>query len=141
MTVRLSTECEAALAEADKNGINNSEFIRAAIVDYFSSGTWREPAKLDEVVESIPIQEEIIASGKLSDRSSDRSTTGAFEAVFPQPERVQKGQKMTCLSSSQWPAYPGSVSRGRKDLLRFALVLVGAVAFIYLVYMIFQRKS
>jgi len=88
VTVRLSVECEAALAEADKNGINNSEFIRAAIIDYYSSGTWREPAKLDEAVESISIQEKVIATDKLSDRPSDRCITEALEAGFPQPENV-----------------------------------------------------
>jgi len=101
VTVRLSAEYEAALSEVNKNGIDNSEFIRAAILHYYSSGTWREPAKLDEAVESIPIQEKVIATDKLSDRPSDRCITEALDAGFPQTEKVQRAENGLSLFKSR----------------------------------------
>jgi hypothetical protein len=141
VTVRLSPECEAALAEAKALGINSSEFIRAAILSYHSSGSWKTPATFEQVENSISFKEKDTASDTTSDRTSDTPEPPASEARSPGVERVLAGQQLSSSPLPQPPAYPQSSASEWMNFYIFALTALAVLAIVYLAFRIRVEKT
>ncbi len=149
VTIRLSPECEVALAESEACGINNSEFIRAAILKYHSSGSWREPVELNQVEKSMPIKKEDItsditsdgASDIMSDKASDEILADAVEDRSHQLERARGGQQISSPHLRHQQSCAQTVCRDGMNLLELALILVVVATTIHLAFRLLMEIS
>lgn len=130
VTVRLSPECDAALSEAEGSGIKNSEFIRSAILNYYSSGKWRTPAESDQAEDSTSVKE-IQISDLASDKMPDEPNgdTAKFESL--KIEETKVGQQMYPPGLHQHLAYPQSRSNRWRYLVS-PLVILAVIVIICL---------
>ena len=127
VSVRLSTECQAALGEAEAHGINNSEFIRSAILSYYSSGSWRTQVE-SEISEKSITSEELPMSVTMSDRMSDAIKAETPESKPLKVERIKPVQQMYSPRLDQPHARPQSRSIKWTASLVSALVIFAVVA-------------
>jgi Arc/MetJ-type ribon-helix-helix transcriptional regulator len=131
VTVRLSTECEAALAEAEANGINNSEFIRSAILSYQSSGCWKTQNGSEQVEKSMSTKE-LRMSDITSDRMSDRFKAETSESKSLGVEQMKPRQQMYSPKLDQLHACSQSRSIKWTTPWVSALVVIAIAAIIFL---------
>jgi hypothetical protein len=139
VTVRLSPECDAALADAGAYGINNSEFIRAAILYYYSSGSWKPPVPAGQADKSICFTEECAASDNTSDMMSDRPKAETSQFGSKDVEKVRSWQQLSspppqlkCLNAN--PRSAGGIGKNPWVLA------ISALAIVAMVYMAFSRS-
>lgn len=139
VTVRLSAECEAALAEAEAQGINNSEFIRSAILSYYSSGCWRIPDGSEKCEKSMSTKE-LLMSDVTSDRMSDRLKAETAEPKSLGVEQMKPGQLTYSPKLNQRHAYSQTRSIKWTTPWVSALVAIAIIAIICLA-MSFQKMD
>jgi hypothetical protein len=141
-TIRLSPECKAALDEVESQGLNKSKFIRDAIINYHSSGSWRYPSSPDRVEDAVKFEKENKASDNVSDRMSDESDVDVFQAEsFDEDERTGKPAPQMPPPYLSYPyANPHSISRkGMGTLESIFILIVGAVIAV-LLYFALKKK-
>jgi len=142
-TVRLSKDCEVALAEAESYGINKSEFIRKATINYHASGSWRPLASPDRVEDSVMVEKEVKASDRMSDNvsDSDESAVEVFKVESFDGETREPGIQMLAPCLGYPYANPHTVpSKGTgKTELVFILILVAIIAVAF--YVVLRKES
>jgi hypothetical protein len=142
-TVRLSRECEVALAEAERYGINKSEFIRKATINYHASGGWKPSASPDRIEDSVMVEKEVKASDRMSDNvsDSDESAAEVFKVESFDGETREPGTQMQAPCLGYPYANPHTVpgkGTGKTELV-FILILVAIIAFAF--YVVLRKES
>ena len=137
VTVRLSPECDAALADAEAYEINNSEFIRAAIHYYHSSGGWKTSDPPRDADKSISFNEENATSDTTADMMPDRPKAETSETGFNDVEKVRSRQQL--LSPQLQRLHANHQSAGGIRTNPWVLAF-SALAIVVVVYIVFRRS-
>jgi hypothetical protein len=134
LTVRLSPECDAALADAEAYEINNSEFIRASILYYHSSGSWKTPVPAGHADKSISSKEEYAASDMMSATMSDRPRAETLQSEFKSVDKVRSWQQLSSPQLQRLDANPQSAGDIWANTWVLALSALAILAVLYLAF-------
>jgi len=134
VTVRHSPECDVALADAEAYEIKNSEFIRAAIIYYHSSGGWKTSVPADDADKSIHFNEENAASDTTTDMMSDSPKADTSQTEFNDVEKVRSWQQLSSPQLQRMRTNPESTDGIRTNPWLLALSALAIVVIVYIVY-------